>query len=198
MSKVSADGLTENEKAVLLTLSSLPPEHSTDRLYFEKALFLLSHSGTDYLDGLAETFEAYKMGPYSPAADETLLRLGDLKLVGKGTMSITEDGRRVASELRRDVSFRPVVKASDSLWEVLKGEQVGKNDLLYLVYALYPEYAAASTMPPSERETHRFEHFTIRERDVPEGGFAEFRSDKGNTVRVTKKSGRLELTPVSR
>jgi hypothetical protein len=195
MSKIEVEGLTEIEKAILLTLASMPPEHATDRLYFEKALFLLSRGSADDLDDLAETFEAYDMGPYSPAADDTLLRLGDLKLVGKGTMSITHEGRRIASELREDPSFRTVVEASDHLWGVLKGERFGRNDLLYLVYALYPNFAKASKMPPSERASSRLEHFTIREQDVPEGGVAVFKSDKGNAIRVSKKDGRLEVAP---
>jgi hypothetical protein len=193
MSKVSAEGLTESEKAILLTLASLPAEFATDRVYFEKALFLLSRSGVDDLDDLADTFEAYDMGPYSPAADDTLLRMGDLKLVDKGTMSITDEGRRVATTLREDPSFRRVVEASDRLWEVLKGERFGRNDLLYLVYALYPEYAKASKLSLSERASSRLEHFTIGEKDVPEGGVTVFSSDKGNAIKVSRKDGRLEL-----
>lgn len=197
MTDLSPEALSENEKTVLLTLASLPPEYATDRIYFEKALFLLTRSGVDELDVLADSFEAYDRGPYSPLADDTLLRLGDLKLLRKGTMSITPDGTKLARDLLGDPGFKRVVEASTSMWSVLRAQRFSRRDLLYLVYSLYPDYAKASKMKPDEVASDRMEHFTIREADVPDGNYAVFQSDKGNSVKVAKKDGRLVMSPVA-
>ena len=197
MSELSPSSLSDNEKAILLTVASLPREYAMDRLFFEKALFLLTRTGLDELDLLADSFEAYEKGPYSPMADDTLLRLGDLKLLQKGTMVITPEGSRLARELESDPEFQRVVDSSRAMWGVLRDQKFSRNDLLYLVYRLYPEYAAASTMKPEDTHSDRLEHFTVREEGVPEGGALVIRSDKGNRLSVSKRNGRLMLSPVA-
>ncbi len=196
MTPISPAGLSENEKAILLTVASLPLEYATDRIYFEKALFLLTRSGLDELDVLADSFEAYDMGPYSPLADDTLLRLGDLKILQRGTMALTPEGARLARDVAEDPAFQRVTEASKSLWEVLRSQRFSRKDILYLVYSLYPSYAEASKLSSDDVASERMEHFTIPEAGVPEDGSAIFRSDKGNAVKVTKKDGRLVVSPV--
>lgn len=197
MTELSPSSLSDNEKAILLTVASLPPDYATDRIYFEKALFLLTRSGLDELDLLADSFEAYDRGPYSPLADDMLLRLGDLKLLRKGSMAITSEGAKLARDLESDPEFRRVVERSRSLWDVLRSQKFSRKDLLYLVYRLYPEYAAASKMSIEDTHSDRLEHFTISESKVPEGGHIVVRSDKGNALSVTKREGRLVLAPVA-
>ncbi len=195
---VSPQDLSDEEKAILLTLASMPAAYETDRIYFEKALFLLTRSGAPELDALAESFEPYKKGPYSGSADDILLRLRDMSLLETTRMALSSAGRDTASSLRKDPEFTGVVKLSDDMWKIFKEQGFTRRDILYLVYKLYPEFASQSEMSPKDIQSDRLEHYTIREGAIKEGAFAVVTSDKGNVMTVSKKGGRLTLLPKSR
>ena len=185
------DDLTIGQKAVLLTLAKLPTGHRTDRRYFEKILFLLVKSQPKTLEDIEETFEGYKMGPYSEFVDELNHNLEDFGLAKR--MELTSTGRALAPKLEADPSLAPIVESLNETLRVTR--QFDVNDLLYFVYRLYPEFAQESEFPEEARSRH-LEHFTVPVGTLPEGGSVTITSDKGSTLNVRRTNGKLVLTQV--
>ena len=184
---VNKDDLTIDQKAVLLSLASLDKKNSRYRIYFEKFLFLLTKSLPDILEDLNGTFEAYKMGPYNEYADEIIDGLQDYNLV-KSNNELSEDGKRLVKELRNDQESKPIFNKIQELNETLKNLDV--NDILYLTYNLYPDYAAQSTI--SEKVTSdKLESFKLNVNDFKEDQILSVRSDKGNDIKIKREGNKL-------
>ncbi len=187
---LSPKDLTLNQKAVLLTLSRLPREFATDRVYFEKILFLLTKTQPDLLFDLDATFEAYKIGPYNEYVDEILGDLHNYSLA-EG-MAITPTGRQVAQTLSADPELAEVPASLESILDAVQELNLDVNDLLYTVYNLYPEYTGLSEHR-AEARSSKLQHFTI---PLPEGERpVTIFSDKGGKVNVRKAGDRVVLEP---
>jgi len=183
--------LTINQKAVLLTLSKLPPQSRHDRRFFEKLLFLVTKAQPELLEDIEDTFEGYRMGPYSEFVDELSHHLEDFGLIKR--MDLTGEGRTVAQKLAHDREIAPVLESLDETLNLARDFDV--NDLLYLVYKLYPPLAERSEFP-EEARSDKLEHFSIPVSRLAEGQSITVSSDKGGSVNATLRNGRLVLTPI--
>jgi hypothetical protein len=192
MSSLEPGDLTDSQKAVLLTISKLPPSHRKDRRYFEKILFLLVKAQPQILEEIELTFEGYKMGPYSEYVDELNQNLEDFGLAKR--LELTPSGRSLAPQLEAEAALNPVVQSLNDTLEVTKEFDV--NDLLCFVYRLYPEFARESEFP-TEARSQRLEHFSVPVGKVPEGSSITVTSDKGTSINVRRKDGRLVVTAVN-
>lgn len=189
---IEPEDLTVNQKAVLLTLANLPRRYQHDRRFFEKILFLLTKAQPEALEDIDQTFEGYKMGPYSEFVDELNHNLEDLGLAKK--MDLTPEGRALAPKLEHEADLMQVVTSLKQTLELTKDFDV--NDLLYLVYRLYPEFAKESEYP-EEARSHRLEHFSVPISTIKEGGTLTVTSDKGSSISVERRGGKLVLKPVA-
>lgn len=186
---VNKDDLTIDQKAVLLTLESLDKKNSRYRIYFEKFLFLLAKSLPDILEDLNDTFEAYKMGPYNEYADEIIDGLRDYNLM-MSDKDLSEEGRKLAQDLKHDPGSQPIVNKIHELNETLNDLNV--DDLLYLTYNLYPDYATQSII--SEKvKSDKLETFKLNIDNLKEGQVISVRSDKGNLIKMKKEGNKLVL-----
>lgn len=183
--------LTINQKAVLATLSKLPYRYRRDRRFFEKILFLVTKSQPEVLEDIEATFEGYKMGPYNEFVDELNHHLEDYGLLQR--MDVTPEGARVAKELESDEELNPVLKSLRETLDLTRDFNV--NDLLYFVYSLYPDFARNSQFP-EEARSEKLEHFTIAVSKLAEGQSLTVTSDKGSTLSVTLRGGKIEFNPV--
>ena len=186
---VNKDDLTIDKKAVLLSLASLDKKNSHYRIYFEKFLFLLTKSLPDILEDLNDTFEAYKMGPYNEYADEIIDGLQDYNLM-TSNKDLSEEGRRLVQELRNDPDSQPIVNKIQELNETLVN--LDEDDLLYLTYNLYPDYAVQSIIS-EKAKSDKLEAFKLNVDNLKEGQVLSVRSDKGNNIKVKKEGNKLVI-----
>jgi hypothetical protein len=189
---VDAQDLTVNQKAVLLSLAALPPRFSHDRVYFEKVLFLLAKSDPVDLADIDATFEPWKIGPYNEYVDEVLTGLQDFGVVRGDRMALTPAGEAVAAALSKDPE---VVRMRENLSTIVSAiGSFSVDDLLYLVYELYPEFAGKSEVRESAR-SEKLEHFSVQANKVPEGETISVQSDKGGRLKVRREKDRLLILP---
>ena len=186
---VNRDDLTINQKAVLIALSSLNEKGLHNRIYFEKFLFLLSKSLPDLLEDLADTFDAYKMGPYNEYADEIIDGLKNYNLMSSST-ELSEEGKKLAEELKGDKEILPVIKKTNELDETLKGFNV--DDILFLVYNLYPDYTTQSQISNNVK-SHKLEAFKFNINNIDNGNIATVTSDKGHKIKVRRIGDELVI-----
>ena len=104
-----AGDLTHNQKVVLLTLSLLPKPFATDRLFFEKVLFLLNKSHPERLPDLDATLEDYRLRPHNEYGDSHL---------ADGRASVMPLGR-LCHARRHYQGTRPAIKGQLRLRERL-------------------------------------------------------------------------------
>lgn len=183
--------LSFNQKVILLTLEALPSTSKADRLYFEKFLFVMTKRDPALFEDINETFEAHKAGPYNEYVDEVLQGLGDHGLL-KG-QEPTLEGANLARSLRGDREVAPVVHRLAEMADVLRGFSV--DDLLYLTYRLYPEFAVASKIQHRIR-SETLESFSIHLAQIPDGGELVVGSDKGSRIRVARRGQAVTITPL--
>ena len=184
---ITKNDLTTDQKAVLLSLASLDNKNSQYRIYFEKFLFLLTKSLPDVLEDLNDTFEAYKLGPYNEYADEIVDGLRDYNLM-TSEKDLSEEGKRLANELRNDKECQPIISKIQELNETLT--ELNVNDLLYLTYRLYPDYASQSVIAENVK-SDKLETFKLNVDNLKEGQVLSVRSDKGNDIKVKKDGNKL-------
>ncbi len=186
---VNKDDLTIDQKAVLLSLASLNKKYSRSRIYFEKFLFLLTKSLPDLLEDLNNTFEAYKMGPYNEYADEIIEGLRDLHLLEPDNQ-LSEEGEMVVQELRNDKESQPILNKIHELKEIL--DDINVDDILFLTYKLYPDYASQSVITDKVR-SDKLEAYKIDLSNLREGQILSVKSDKGNSIKVKREGNRLVI-----
>jgi hypothetical protein len=191
MTSLVPSDLTETQKAVVATIAGLPRTHQSNRVLFEKVLFLLAKSVPEELPDLEESFHPYKFGPYSEFVDEQILQLGDLGLL-KDT-ALAPAGRELAAMLTREPSFLPIASALARVLDAIEGFSV--DDVLFLVYRLYPDFTTESEIRDRVRSPV-LAHFSVDLDRVSEGQSMTVTSDKGISLNVRRKGGKLELTPV--
>ena len=106
----------------------------------------------------------------------------------KSNNELSEDGKRLVKELRNDQESKPIFNKIQELNETLKNLDV--NDILYLTYNLYPDYAAQSTI--SEKVTSdKLESFKLNVNDFKEDQILSVRSDKGNDIKIKREGNKL-------
>lgn len=186
---VNKQDLTVEQKAVLLSVGLLDSKNTFNRVYFEKFLFLLTKSLPDILESLNDTFEAYKLGPYNEYADEVIDGLQDYSLM-TSWKDLSEEGQEMVRELSQDKESQPIIGKIHELNYTLSGLNV--DDLLYLTYNLYPDYASQSAIA-GRVGSDKLETFKLSINHLKEGQISSIKSDKGNDIRVKKEGSRLVI-----
>ena len=184
--------LTLNQKAVLLSLAGLPSRYRHDRVYFEKVLFLLAKSDPKDLPDIDATFESWKFGPYNEYVDEVLTGLQEFGAIRGDQMELTPEGRTLASSLSSDAES---ARLRANLANILSAvDSLSVDDLLYVVYRLYPEFTKNSEIKDAVR-SKTLEHFTIKPDRVIAGETLSVESDKGGKLKVRREGDRLQILP---
>ncbi len=187
---MEVEDLDASRMAVLLTLDALPPAKQKTRLIFEKILFLLTKNLPDELKDLNATFEAYRFGPYNEYADELIDGLDAAGLVEDGVP--TDEGAALARKVRDSGRGAQIAHELEGIVNATR--EMSTDDILYLVYSLYPDYAQSSEIRGRIR-SYRLEHFSISVDELSEGEVMVVRSDKGSRLRVEKHGNRVLLGP---
>ena len=189
--KVDIQDLSFNQKVILRVLEALPPKSKGDRMFFEKFLFVLSKINSTLFQDICDTFEPHHAGPYNEYVDEVIQGLSDRDLIQH--QELTRSGVELVEKLRDDPEFVPALAEISELEELLRGFNL--DDVLYLAYKLYPDYAVVSKIQQHVRSD------TLESYEIPLAAMADdeeliFESDKGSRIKVVKKGRTVSIEPV--
>ncbi len=190
-----APDLTPLETAVLAILRSAKGNPVRGRTRLQKLAFLLAHlPGTPELRE-ETSFEALHYGPFSEALNDTVKMMAEADLVSiaegrpRGFV-LTRNGARIAEQVRK--SHRELFKESERLVDILA--DVPQNDLIALVYELYPGFAKESEIRGIRSTNVDAVHVPIevllKERTI------ELSSTKGIKYEISVDNNRLVLREV--
>jgi len=197
MSNLNAEkDLTFEQKVVLdaiYRIDNLRAKRKMSKIKFEKLLFLLGKMHRSELEEINNTFEPYAMGPYSEYIEDDILGpMKDLGLI-RDYKEITPQGREIAEQiLQHDEALKKIDESLKILINTLL--PLKDNDIFYLVYNLYPDYAERSQVRDMAK-SEIFETFRIDLKKMNEksGNIFEITSDKGNKLKVKIENGIIEI-----
>ena len=188
--------LTFEQKVILdaiYRIGDLKAKRKMSKIKFEKLMFLLAKMYPSELEEISDTFEPYAMGPFSEYLDDDGLgRMEDLGLI-KDYKEITPEGLEIAKQIiQQDENLKEIDKSLKQLIEILS--PLNDNDILYIIYNLYPKYAERSQVKNMAR-SENFETYEVDLNEISKGPseIIEIKSDKGNRLKIKFENGVLEI-----
>jgi len=174
---IDAKDLTEEQAAILFIISKLSERFTIDKLYIQKIVFLVTRLLPDTL--AIYDYEPAQMGMYSAEVMLTVKREEDLGLIER--LKLTPTGKDIVSQISKTESIRKI----DGIFSSV--EELGKSDILYLLYNLYPEFTINSQIKESV-DSYKLQSATIDTKALREGAEKVIKTDKGNSI-VVRKDG---------
>ena len=118
------------------------------REHVQKELFILSKAYPKASEFLR--FERHYKGPFSPDVSELIENpsyyVGAFTIDRSGRCSLTEEGRKIyekiVQENRENARFKELLAVMKTIRELY--DRLSKDELLFLIYASYPEYKERS------------------------------------------------------
>jgi len=188
--------LTFEQKVILdaiYRIDNLKAKRKMSKIKFEKLMFLLAKMYPSELEEISDTFEPYAMGPFSEYLDDDGLgRMEDLGLI-KDYKEITPEGLEIAKQIiQQDENLKEIDKSLKELIEILS--PLNDNDILYIIYNLYPKYAERSQVKNMAR-SENFETYEVDLNEISKGPskIIKIKSDKGNRLKIKFENGVLEI-----
>lgn len=166
-----------------------------DPLSVQKMAFLVTKLLPDKLEDYDRDYIPFDLGPYSELVETDIVRMQDLSLLpgnleNKAAFK-SEAARAIEKIETTDKSIQEVVNLIASF----KG--FSRDDLVYTVYNLYPEYASGSKIR-SRVKSRRLESISIDMGDLSNQKGMEIVTDKGRKVRVELVDGKIIFKEVER
>lgn len=172
---VSENDLTDEQKAVLFIINKLTERFAIDNLYIQKAVFLISKILPDTV--AIYDYEPHNFGMFSPEVESIIKREQDLNLIRD--LEITDIGKNVIEKISNTERMKEINQI------FLDIEGLGKEDVLYLLYKLYPEFTINSKI--KERvDSYRLQSAIIPTGDLKDGQEIVIKTDKGNFIKVKR------------
>lgn len=179
---ISDKDLTDEQKAVLFIVNKLAEKFSVDKLYIQKVVFLMSKILPDIVT--IYEYEPYKFGMFSSEVELIIRREQDLNLMKD--LNITETGKEVVASISKTEEMQQI----NQVFADIAG--LGKEDILYLLYKLYPEFTTKSTI--KERvDSYKLQSATIPTGHLKDGQDMTIKTDKGNFIKVKKENGVIKI-----
>lgn len=172
---VDAEDLTTSQRAILFIVAKLGERFAIDKLYVQKAVFLISKLAPDSIPIF--DYEPNKMGMYSPDVNLTLQREQDLGLI-EG-LKITTEGQGIIKQIHNTPNIKQIEEVFTSI------SDLGRFDILYLLYKLYPEFTVNSKIS-EQVESYKLQSLTIDVTELKEGQTTTLKTDKGNIITIKK------------
>lgn len=174
--------MTKAQKVLLFIIDELQGRFSLDKLYIQKFAFLVSKLKPDLL-GIYD-FEPYRLGMFSGSLESVLERDKELGLIG-ADLRLTQEGKELLQKMKRTDEHKEL----DEIF--LAVEQLSKEDILYLLYNLYPEFAEKSELKGMVK-SFKFQSVTL-DLDKLEEGESVVKTDKGNNLIVRRNKDKLSI-----
>lgn len=132
--------LTVDQRNLMYSLYLLNKENATlDSTSLQKFMFLITKNFPEIFRDYNQDYEPYDFGPYSEDVEHDASRLQNMRLLDN-RLKVPE----ASSELIKQIE-RSDEELYASLEEYVRGMgQIGRDDLLYIVYRLYPDYTSRS------------------------------------------------------
>ncbi len=184
--------LSPLEVAILALLSDKRGRPIKGAIRLQKLAFLLAHlRGTPELRQDLD-FESLHFGPFSEVLEDTVSMMASADLLEVDyhkpeTYKLTDEGLKAAADARRETPG--VFEESGRLKAILA--EIPPEDLIALVYELYPDYAAESELKGIETANVEAVHVPMRDPRLREGLLVF--SKKGTTYRVTLQDDTIAL-----
>ncbi len=180
---VSENDLTDEQKAVLFIISKITDRFAVDNLYIQKAVFLISKILPESV--AIYDYEPHNFGMFSPEVESIIKREQDLNLMKD--LEITDVGKSVVEKISNTAGISKINQVFADI------ENLGKEDVLYLLYKLYPEYTVNSTI--KERvDSYRLQSAVIPAGELTEGQEMVIKTDKGNFIKVKRIKDTIRIT----
>lgn len=184
--------LTEEQKVTLYTLGLIEKNNrNLDLTSLQKILFLVTKNFPDKLSTYDEDFEPFDFGPYSELLERDVARLQDLDVVDKNLV-IKDDSKSLLTEFEKVNG-----KESTDIAEFLDGFlDLSRDDLLYVVYKLYPEYTTKSKILKKIRSTE-YDAYNIDFDELKKNGSMTLVTEKGKKIMVKLVDEKIIVTPLT-
>lgn len=180
---VSEKDLTKEQKAVLFIIDRLGERFSIDNLYIQKAVFLVSKLLPESI--AIYDYEPHNMGMFSPEVESIIKREQDLGLIKD--LNVTSTGKRVIETIQKEDDVDEINQVFVDI------NELGKEDILYLLYQLYPEFTVNSKI--KERvDSYKLQSATIDLIKLKEGDEITIKTDKGNFIKLKKTKDTVKIT----
>ena len=177
--------LKQKEK---LIFNELGKKALKDNLYLQKIFFLVTKLFPKEMEYFDIDYSAYNLGPYSTLVSETVERLNELDIIDLKNGDLSESGHKLLKKVENEDNQK-----ANTLNEFLnKIEKLPKDELLYVIYTLYPNYTVNSKIKKLIN-SHLFESATIKLENLSEDKETTFITDKGNKIRVKKSNGKIVI-----
>lgn len=180
---------TEEQKVILYTLGLLERNNRMlDLTSLQKILFLVTKNFPEMLYIYNEDYEPFDFGPYSELLERDVARLQDLNVVDKNLI-VKEENKGLLIEYEKTNR-----KESANIAEFLDGfMDLSRDDLLYVVYKLYPEYTTKSRIAKKIR-SEKYDSYNIDFDELKIKGSMTIVTEKGTMIMVKLIDDRIVIT----
>ncbi len=185
---VEIEDLTQEQRFLLIVLDKFGKDILKDNLYLQKVFFLITKIFPKELEYFNTDYSAYNLGPYSTLVSETVERVKELGIIDRDTDNFSEEGLKLLRRVENKEKSK-VQEVNEFLTAI---EKIPKDELLYVIYTLYPEYAIKSKIK-DQVHSALYESTTIELEKLKEGEEVMFKTDKNNFVKVIKRKGKIVI-----
>lgn len=179
---VNKNDLTDEQRAVLFIVDKLSKRFAIDKLYVQKMVFLMSKIVPDSVE--IYDYEPNNMGMYSPDVDLILEREQSLGVL-EG-LNPTKLGNEIVSEISKEDK----IKKLDTVFKEIS--DLNKNDIVYLLYHLYPNLTTNSTIK-EKVDSYNLQSLTLDLTKLKEGKETEIKTDKGNLITIKRVKDKIHI-----
>ena len=157
-----------------------------DKTSLQKIVFLLTKSYPNDLNRYNNDFVPYDFGPYSEEVEEDVAWMQTIGVLDY-QLKVREENNNLITQIE---SLNPEI--IDHVDEFMTGFiDLNRDELLYIVYNLYPTYITSSKIVRKVNKLVKFESFKIPLSKLEETQTLQIVSDKGNVVSVRLENGKL-------
>lgn len=189
LGNVDIGELSESQKYLVYLFHKIDDKRKWDKTSLQKIVFLLTKEFPDKLDRYNRDYVAYDFGPYSEEVEEDVAWLQTLGII-TDRLTVTVDSQNLVDQIEKEkadfaLNIEPFLEGFIDL---------SREDLLYVVYNLYPSFTTGSKILHRVSKVKGFESIHFQLSHVQEGQSLELTTDRGNVVMVSKEKGKLTIT----
>lgn len=188
---VSEADLNERQKILLLSIDTMRSNGlPLDPLSVQKMVFLVAKLLPERLKEYNNDYFPYDLGPYSEMVETDIVRMQDLGMLDSN-LNVDSSSSGIVRNVKLDGDLRDVVDLVSSF----KG--FDRDDLVYVVYRLYPDYTTDSKIKSRVR-SRKLEAMSFDTEGLRNEKQLEIVTDKGRKVKVELVDGKIILRDAGR
>ncbi|MBX8636169.1 MAG: hypothetical protein KIS30_04155 [Thermoplasmata archaeon] len=184
--------LNDRQKILLLSIDAMRRNGlPMDPMSVQKMVFLVTKLMPERLKDYDNDYLPYDFGPYSELVETDVARMQDLGLLN-GDLQVDSTFNEMKHEIsRKDIELDEIASLVSSF------KDFDRDDLVYVVYKLYPDYTVGSKIKSYVR-SKKLESMSFDAEGLRKEKKLEIVTDKGRKVKVELVDGRIILSEVGR